>query len=339
MGMILKSGVGAYANMFVFLIVGAYFGSNCPQSFSQNTAVREPVSSPQAIQSPAIIYRRPIIDVHLHTDPPISAMGVPNPVTGSKPAATPTELRDSVIEQCKRYNIVRGVLNGYPGTLKSWVDKDPKRFISAPMILEQDKHPVIDVATLRQELREGRAGALGEIISQYVGLEPNDPALEPYWALAEELGVPTMIHTGTSFPGTPYFGYPAFRLRLGNPLLLEDVLVKHPKLRLWIAHGGEPWTEETFALMAEYPQIYMDVSTINWIGGPAGRPAFHAFLKQAIDRGLETRIMFGSDQMGWPDAIGLAIAGVDSAPFLTSDQKHDIFYGNATTFFLLRDQD
>jgi hypothetical protein len=176
MGMILKSGVGPYANTFVFLIVGAYFGSNCPQSFSQNTAVREQVSSPQAIQSPAIIYRGPIIDVHLHTDPPISAMGVPNPVTGSKPAATPTELRDSVIEQCKRYNIVRGVLNGYPGTLKSWVDKDPKRFISAPMILEQDKHPVIDVATLRQELREGRAGALGEIISQYVGLEPNDPA-------------------------------------------------------------------------------------------------------------------------------------------------------------------
>jgi predicted TIM-barrel fold metal-dependent hydrolase len=80
-------------------------------------------------------------------------------------------------------------------------------------------------------------------------------------------------------------------------------------------------------------------STISWIGGPAGRPAFHAFLKQAIVRGLEKRIMFGSDQMGRPDAIGLAIAGVDSAPFLISDQKHDIFYGNAATCFLLRDQD
>ena len=73
-----------------------------------------------------------------------------------------------MIEQCKRYNIVRAVLNGYPGTLKSWVDKDPKRFISAPMILKKDKHPVIGVATLRQELREGRAGALGEIVQ---GLE------------------------------------------------------------------------------------------------------------------------------------------------------------------------
>ena len=97
------------------------------------------------------------------------------------------------MNSARRYNIVRAVLNGYPGTLKSWVDKDPKRFISAPMILKKDKHPVIGVATLRQELREGRSGALGEIISQYVGLEPNDPVFEPYWALAEELGVPTMI--------------------------------------------------------------------------------------------------------------------------------------------------
>jgi predicted TIM-barrel fold metal-dependent hydrolase len=75
-------------------------------------------------------------------------------------------------------------------------------------------------------------------MSQYAGMEPSDPILEPYWALAETMNVPVMIHTGTSFPGTAYKGYPNFRLRLGNPLLLEDVLVKHPKLRLWIAHGG-----------------------------------------------------------------------------------------------------
>jgi predicted TIM-barrel fold metal-dependent hydrolase len=39
--------------------------------------------------------------------------------------------------------------------------------------------------------------------------------------------------------------------------------------------------------------------------------------------------------MGWADAIGLAIRGVDSAPFLTPEQKTDIFYENAMTFFRL----
>ncbi len=281
----------------------------------------------------SIQYSGPIFDVHLHTDPPASALGMPNPVTGVKPAANALALRDAVIQECRKYNVTRAVLNGWPGTLEKWAEIDSKRFILAPMILNADKHPVMSVSQLRGEIEQGRAGAVGEITSQYAGLEPGDPILEPYWALAEALDVPVMIHTGTSFPGTAYAGYPNFRLRLGNPLLLEDVLVKHPKLRLWIAHGGRPWTEETFALMSQYTQVYMDVSTINWIAGDAGRPAFHKFLAEAIGRGFEKRIMFGSDQMGWPDAIGLAIKGVDSAPFLTPEEKSDIFYGNAMRFF------
>lgn len=38
--------------------------------------------------------------------------------------------------------------------------------------------------------------------------------------------------------------------------------------------------------------------------------------------------------MSWPDAIGLAIEAVDSAPFLTPEQKRDIFYANAVRFRL-----
>jgi hypothetical protein len=73
--------------------------------------------------------------------------------------------------------------------------------------------------------------------------------------------------------------------------------------------------KKRFALMAEHPQIYMDVSTINWIGGPAGRPAFHAFLKQAIDRGLEKRISLDQSRWDGPTQSVWRIAGVDSAHF------------------------
>jgi predicted TIM-barrel fold metal-dependent hydrolase len=45
--------------------------------------------------------------------------------------------------------------------------------------------------------------------------------------------------------------------------------------------------------------------------------------------------MFGSDQMIWPEAIGLAIEGIESAVFLSEDQKRDIFYNNAVRFFQL----
>ena len=45
--------------------------------------------------------------------------------------------------------------------------------------------------------------------------------------------------------------------------------------------------------------------------------------------------MFGSDQMTYPDALRIAIENVESAGFLTPQQKRDIFYNNAARFLRL----
>lgn len=37
----------------------------------------------------------------------------------------------------------------------------------------------------------------------------------------------------------------------------------------------------------------------------------------------------------WPEAIGLAVDAVESAPFLSRAEKRDIFYGNAVRFLRL----
>jgi uncharacterized protein len=42
--------------------------------------------------------------------------------------------------------------------------------------------------------------------------------------------------------------------------------------------------------------------------------------------------------MIWPDAIGLAIEGIESAKFLTVEQKRDIFYNNAARFLKLNNK-
>jgi hypothetical protein len=64
---------------------------------------------------------------------------------------------------------------------------------------------------------------------------------------AEELDIPVGVHTGLGPAGTPYTCCPKFRVTYGNPVLLEEVLVKHPKSRLYIMHGGWPYLEETKA--------------------------------------------------------------------------------------------
>jgi len=40
--------------------------------------------------------------------------------------------------------------------------------------------------------------------------------------------------------------------------------------------------------------------------------------------------------MAWPDAIPLAIHNVETAPFLTEEQKQDIFYNNAARFYNIK---
>jgi hypothetical protein len=49
--------------------------------------------------------------------------------------------------------------------------------------------------------------------------------------------------------------------------------------------------------------------------------------------------MFGSDQMVWPGTIERAIAVIAEAPFLTAQQKRDVFYNNAARFLRLSKDD
>ena len=63
---------------------------------------------------------------------------------------------------------------------------------------------------------------------------------------------------------------------------------------------------------------------------------FYSYLKSLIDAGFGKRLMFGSDQMVWPEAIPHSIKNVENAPFLTEEQKQDIFYNNAARSYNIK---
>jgi len=295
-------------------------------------------SSEVAAQS-ALPY--PIIDMHMHTyqwnkygDPP-----QPNLITGHVPEArTDVEALDAYITEMDHYNIVLAVGSGELTMVNAMQSQAQDRFLggiefpryTAPVNDRLEVWPEID--ELRQLYTSGQLQIMGEITAQYAGLAPNDPKLEHYYALAEELDVPFCLHTGFGPPNSPYMGDPDFRMRYGNPLLLEDVLVQHPNLRIYIAHGGYPFIEETIAVMMMYPQVYVDISAINWLLTPE---EFHAYLQQLMDARLGKRIMFGTDQMIWPEAVGMSIEAIESATFLTEGQKQDIYFNNAANFLKL----
>ena len=68
------------------------------------------------------------------------------------------------------------------------------------------------------------------------------------------------------------------------------------------------------------------------------RPAFYDHLEALVRAGLGKRLMFGSDQMRWPQKIGEAIEAIRQAPFLTDEQKRDILFNNAARFLRLDEE-
>ena len=78
----------------------------------------------------------------------------------------------------------------------------------------------------------------------------------------------------------------------------------------------------TIAVMMMYPQVYVDISAINWL---LTSEEFHAYLEQLVDARLGERILFGTDQMIWPEAVKMSIEAIESATFLTEEQKQDIY--------------
>ncbi len=272
----------------------------------------------------------PIIDMHMHSFPAayMGELYIPNPLTGRPSgAASDEELMQATLLEMHRYNIVKAVTSGPLEMVRRWKSEESERIIGGVHFDEVTSLP--DLEQLRQQFISGQLGVLGELVAQNVGIPPSDSLLEPYLSLAEELDIPVGIHTGLGPAGTPYTCCPNFRVTYGNPILLEEVLVNHPKLRLYIMHGGWPYLEETKAIMSVYPQVYADLGVIDWI---IPREEFHEYLRSLIRAGLDKRLMFGSDQMVWPEAIGLAIDGIESADFLTEEQKRDIFYNNAARF-------
>jgi hypothetical protein len=124
----------------------------------------------------------------------------------------------------------------------------------------EDKKEWPSVAWVEQQIKEKKLDFFGEILAQYYGISSSDTLLHPYYALAEKYGLPVGIHTGSAGPD---HGSPNFKEELGNPILMQNLLGRFPKLKVWIMHSGAPFLKEAIAVMQEHETVYADISAIS----------------------------------------------------------------------------
>ena len=215
--------------------------------------------------------------------------------------------------------------------VRQWKAALPNRIINAVYwdfgILKRDK---LDVDSLTKLFKSGEFKVFGEVAIQYEGISAADPAMEPYFKMVEDLNIPVGIHLGTGPPGVSLLT--KSRARLGSALILEDVLVKHPKLRIYAMHAGWPMVDDMIAMLYAYPQLYVDLGVINYI---LPQKEFDFYLQRLVNAGFGKRVMYGSDQMVWPGAIKIGIDRIEGASYLTIGQKRDILFNNAARFLEL----
>ncbi|MFO1539558.1 MAG: amidohydrolase family protein [Chloroflexota bacterium] len=156
----------------------------------------------------------------------------------------------------------------HPEKLVGWASVDP----GEPDAIDRLRHAVNDLGL--RGLKVGPA---------YQHFDPTDRAHWPFFAEVERLGIPTIWHQGTTFPSQA-------RLRISTPLLLEDLAMAFPGMRMIVAHLGHPWEEDLVALIRKAPNVWADNSACHY------RPwRYWQAMATALEYGVTHKILLGSD--------------------------------------------
>ena len=294
--------------------------------------------------------RLPIIDIHVHamritpemrgamcpwflSDMPGGDPQQPPPTFINTDCARPLQAATSdadyqskVLAAAERLNVTM-VVSGDDEIIRNWHAAAPDRIVPSLTISKADD---MTVNEFRESLSSGFYTVMGEVAPQYQGMSPSDMSLDDYFTVAEELGIPVGIHMGTGGNGMANLLRPEYRASLGRPFLLEDMLARHPNLKIWVMHAGYPMIDEMIALMGANAYVYVDLAGFIW-SYPLDE--IHSYLERLVQAGFAKRILYGTDLLIWPELLETSIGVVENATFLSEGQKRDILFNNAVRFF------
>ncbi|WP_310529781.1 amidohydrolase family protein [Nocardioides sp.] len=121
---------------------------------------------------------------------------------------------------------------------------------------------------------------------QVGNFSPLDPLLDSTWGLIAEAGTPVVLHAGSGPVPAAHTG----------PGPVADLLARHPRLRLVIAHMGAPEYREFLELAESHERVHLDTTMaftdfFSEMGGvfPAD------LLPRVRDLGLAGKVLLGSD--------------------------------------------
>ena len=193
-----------------------------------------------------------------------------------------------------------------------------------PQIVDFELSP--ELAEFRDRVRAYAA----DLAPQAAGFDSGATFPKAAVEKAAELGMIIQIHTGWSGFG---------RLALQHPLLLDDVAVRVPELKLIVVHAGENYYEEVVMMMLKNPNMYAGTG---WWGFLQPLETNIRFLKYAKHFMVLDKCLWGTDNFDCREDVPytksfprlareLNIA--PGLPELTDEDIDDYLGGNAARLY------
>jgi hypothetical protein len=122
-----------------------------------------------------------------------------------------------------------------------------------------------------------------KLAPMYSAFDPNDPRLDELYRRAVQYNLPILFHAGTTFcQFAP--------LKYTRPALWDDVAMRHPDLKMILAHLGHPFENEALVTTRKHPHLYLDLSALHY------RPwQLYNSLILAQEYHVMPKILFGTD--------------------------------------------
>ena len=117
---------------------------------------------------------------------------------------------------------------------------------------------------------------------------PADRMAYPIYEVIAEYKLPAVFHTGHSGMGTGMRGGGGMRLKYGRPMLIDDVAVDFPDMKIILAHPSWPWVDESLSMALHKNNVFIDLS--GW-----SPRYFQPQIIQYANTQLKHKMMFGSD--------------------------------------------
>ncbi|MEM7570365.1 MAG: amidohydrolase family protein, partial [Pseudomonadota bacterium] len=117
-------------------------------------------------------------------------------------------------------------------------------------------------------------------------MPPNEPLYYPIYARCVELDIPIMMQVGQNLIYQKEVRLPS----VAKPILLDQVAIDFPDLKLIGIHIGVPWTDEMIAMAWKHENVYIGIDAY----APKHLPAS---LKHYMNSYGSHKVLFGTD---WP---------------------------------------